>query len=88
MGCKALVNLTVEGVIDFNINLQDAKNLSGESGISVLLALKDFAGTENEFAHSAIFSAEAWERIETSEQRPPSGGSWQEYATNKKWATT
>lgn len=85
LGCKALIHLTVEGVIDFDFNLQGSP-VSGASGISVLLHLKNFTGSSEEFSRTVYFNDATWERIEASEERPPDGSAnWRDYTNNKGW---
>ncbi len=77
-GCSALKNLTIEGEIGQDLNLQHSTLLTPESMKSVILHLVDATGTEHEYGKEVIFSDVAWERLE-ADSTAPNGDTWRNY---------
>lgn len=84
--CTSLTDVSVDGVIGTSLNLQWSSKLSVESLKNILAALKNFAGTADEFAHEIKFSDTSWQLLESSGPAPD-GGSWKEYVAGLGWLT-
>lgn len=81
-----LQNVTVEGVIGKSLNLGGTYRLSADSMKSIILHLKDYAGTDGEFANKLTMAADPWARLERS-GTAPDGGTWRNYVNNLGWNT-
>lgn len=68
------------------LNLQSCP-LDNESAISLINALYDYSGTENEFAYTVTLNDEVWARLDALGNVSPNGNTWREYAQDKKWNT-
>lgn len=79
-----LANIKISGVIASDIWFQ-ASPLTAESVKSIILALKDYTGTDNEFNYTLTLSGVAKENIEAEGATSPNGNTWLEYAGDKKW---
>ena len=76
--CHALENITIEGVISNDINLNWSP-LTVASMKSVILALENFTDTENAFAKTVKFSSECWAALDAEGATSPNGNTWKEY---------
>lgn len=81
-----LQNVTVEGVIGKSLNLFGTYNLSADSMKSIILHLKNYAGTDGEFANKLTLAADTWIRLE-ADSTAPDGGTWKEYVQSLGWNT-
>lgn len=72
-----------EGVIATTINLSWSP-LVPESMKKAILCLKNYAGTENEFANKISFSVACWEALE-ADSTSPTETTWQEYVEGLGW---
>lgn len=78
---------TDDSVIAGSIAFPQTKSLTAESAKSVINALKNYVGTENELVKKLTFPSTVWERLNSAEA-PPSENTWQEYVNVVKgWAT-
>ena len=84
-GCTALKNLTIEGVIDKEINFQQSP-LTPESMISIITHLKDFSGTAEAYTKPVYFSDTCWAALE-AHSTSPTGTTWEDYVTSLGWNT-
>lgn len=81
---SALKNLTVGGgVIGRDIDFSYSP-LTPESMKSVILHLKDYSGTDEEFDYTVRFSEDCWTALE-ADSTSPSGGTWAEYVQGLGW---
>ena len=81
-----LQNVTVEGVVGKSLNLVGTYNLSADSMKSIILHLKNYAGTDGEFANKLTLGAGAWERLD-ADSTSPTGTTWKEYVGTLGWDT-
>lgn len=82
--CKALENITFEGVIGRNISFSSSP-LTVESMKSVITHLKDYAGTSNEFTYKVTFSSACLTALDSEGATSPNGNTWREYAFDLGW---
>lgn len=75
--CTALENITIEGVINREINLQWSP-LSVASMKSIISCLENYAGTSNDGAYTLYFNDDCWARLE-ADSAAPDGGTWKDY---------
>ena len=78
-------NITFEGVIANHISFQHSTKLTLDSLKSILTALKDFTGTENEYAQTITLSGESWAILDADGNNSPNGNTWRDYVAQKKW---
>lgn len=76
--CTELQNLTIDGEIGQDINLQSSPLLTVESAKSVILHLKDSTGTEHEYGKSVYLHDDIWDRLE-ADSTAPNGDTWKNY---------
>lgn len=84
-GCTELTDITVEGGFGNNISFINCTKLSLASAKSILTALKDCAGTDNEFSYTITFAQETWDLLAADGATSPNGTTWQEYVQSKCW---
>lgn len=82
--CTNLINVVIEGVIGRSWNLQDCRVISPDSMKSIITHLKDYSGTDNEYAYTLSFRADRWEALE-ADSTSPSGGTWKDYVKELGW---
>lgn len=78
-------NLTASGVLANTINLQWCP-LTPSSMKSVILILKNFTGTGNEYSKSITFNDDCWAALE-EDSTAPDGGTWENYVNSLGWNT-
>lgn len=83
--CNNLVSIKISGVILWSISLSYSLNLNAESAKSALIALKNYAGTENEFVNSITFHSNVWDLLDAEGETSPDGTTWKAYTDNKGW---
>lgn len=83
--CSNLVSIKISGVILWSISLSHSLNLNTESAKSALIALKNYAGTENEFVNSITFHSNVWDRLDAEGETSPDGTTWKAYVDSKGW---
>ena len=81
---KNLTELTMRGVIKISLSFSDSP-LTAESAKSVINALADYSGTDNEFAYSVTFSSITLSLLEEEGATAPNNMTWLEYALSKCW---
>lgn len=83
-GCKALEEIRFEGTIASNLDFKDCKKLTLDSLLNILIHLKDFTGTGEEYTHTLTLSQESVDIL--NEDTPSWIGSMLEI--QKKWSLT
>lgn len=78
--CNALANVTFDGVISRNFNMQWCP-LTVESMKNIISCLKNFAGTDSAYTTTLTFSEACWSALE-ADSTAPDGGKWKEYVQN------
>lgn len=74
-----------EGVIANTLNVSWSP-LVPESMKKAILCLKNYAGTDKEFAYSIKFDENCWTALE-ADSKAPDGGTWENYVTSLGWLT-
>jgi hypothetical protein len=83
--CSALENITFNGVISRDLQLQYSSLLSVETMKSAIEHLKNYKGTSSDQTYSILFTDDCWARLE--ETTPPNGyGTWRDYVSDLGWA--
>lgn len=82
-----LTDVVIEGVIGNDINLQTCTKLTVESLISFLKALKDFAGSTDEYTRTISLTDEQWVKLGNEGATAPNGRTWLDYVEDKCWST-
>ena len=84
--CYALVSIIAEGVIAMSISLSHSSLLTIESAKSFILCLKNYVGTDKEFACTITFNPATWELLDAEgETASPNGNSWKTYIEDLGW---
>ena len=83
--CSALKNIKFTGTIGKSIYFSQSP-LTVDSMKSVISALKNYAGTDNELKYTVKFKANCWTALEAS-GAAPDGNTWKEYVANLGWNT-
>jgi hypothetical protein len=83
---RSLTDVTFEGVIATTLNFQWCP-LSVESMKSIILCLKDYSGTDKEYAYTVKFSDACWAALNAEGNTAPGDISWEAYAVSKCWST-
>ena len=84
--CDKLTDLYMYGEIGMGLTHTGAA-LTADSAKTVLLALKDYSGTDEDFAYSVTFHAGTWTNLDALGATSPNGNTWKEYADDKGWNT-
>lgn len=84
VGCKALANITIEGLITGNFNIP-VSPLTTESMKSIITHLKNYAGTDKEFTYAITFLSACWEALDAEGATSPNGNTWREYINDLGW---
>ena len=89
-GCSALETVTfAQEELYANIYLHQASKLKKQCAYDAIRKLKNFIGTENEYACYFKLHATVWTNVEdtTAEdyEAPPSSDTWQNYVTELGW---
>lgn len=79
-----LTDIKMSGVVACSINLQ-ACPLNVESMKSVISALENYSGTDNEFKYTVSFSSNCLTALETEGNTSPNDNSWLEYIEDLGW---
>lgn len=84
--CTSLQNITVEGIINGQANRTDPNfqwsPLTVESMKNIILCLRDYTGTQNEFLCTVKFSDACWAELLADGTTAPDGSAWDEYVMN------
>lgn len=83
LGLSKLQNLTIGGVIGKSISIPSSV-LTLESAKSVIMHLKNYAGTDNEFVYTVTFHANVWALLD-ADDTAPNGLTWREYINSIGW---
>lgn len=83
--CGKLKNITFSGTIGTDISFNWSP-LTPESMKSVILALKNYAGTDSALKYTVQFTAECWTALE-ADSAAPDGGTWANYVNALGWLT-
>lgn len=78
-----LKNITATGTIAKSFNVSYSP-LTVASMKSIILCLKNYAGTSNEGTYTLKFSSACWTALE-ADSASPNGGSWVDYVTDLGW---
>lgn len=82
---KQLVKMNIEGTIGQNFNVQSSP-LNLESAKSVIRALKNFAGTDQEYTCTVTFSSTTKAYLEAEGATSPNGNTWLDYIDDIGWS--
>lgn len=82
-GATALVNLTMEGLIQRSFNFNWSP-LSVASMKSIISCLADLTGTAGEGVYTIQFSSACWDALE-ADSIAPDGNTWADYVTSLGW---
>lgn len=83
--CTLLENLIIECEIKIEFNLQTNSKLTAESAKSVLIALKNYAGTKNEDVYSVLLHSDVWDLLDAEGETAPGNITWKAYVDSKGW---
>ena len=83
-GAASLTDVTFEGILANSISLQWSP-LTVESMKSIILALKDYNGTDSEYTYTLTFSDECWEALLNDGTTAPNGKDWGDYVDDLCW---
>ena len=72
-------------IIAVSIDLKRCSNLSLNGAKSVLLALKDFTGTDKANTLTVGLHENAWALLDADGTNSPTGTTWKTYVEGKKW---
>lgn len=81
--CFMLSNITIEGTIYSAFSIYSS-TLTIESAKSIINALTNYVGTNNEFKHSVWFSSNVKDKLK-ADVTSPNGNSWYDYIMDKGW---
>lgn len=84
---NSLTTIKISGTITKSISFSQSP-LTVESMKSIITHLKDYSGTENEFAYTVTFKTSAFEVLEAEGNTSPNGKTWTEYIDDLKWNLT
>lgn len=73
-----LTNITFEGVIGKDIDLSYGSKLTVASMKSIILHLKNYLNTDNEYLYTVNFSSACWDKLE-ADSTAPNGDTWKNY---------
>ena len=85
--CSRLKNIEFDGVIGRAASFS-VSPLSVKSTKSIITHLKNYAGTDSEYAYTVTFKASAFETLEAEGATSPNGNTWAEYIDDLKWNLT
>ena len=77
---SSLEEIRFEGTIGSTINFQWSP-LTNESLKSIITHLKNYAGTEQAYTCTVLFSSKCWENLDVEGETAPGGISWRRYVT-------
>ena len=86
--CGNIEHIEASGVIAIPIpNTASLSKLTAESAISIINALKDYSGTDEEYVRTFSFSANTKTALNALGAVSPNGNTWLEYVSDKGWNT-
>lgn len=71
--------------IGTSVNFASCSKLVLECAKSILLGLKNYSGTENEFINKVTFHSDVWIMLDAEGNTAPDGTTWRDYTENKGW---
>ena len=81
-----LENVVIEGCIgNANLEIKHSPKLTLVSLKSILTALKDYSGTDKEFAYTVTLLSENWAVLDADGATAPNGLTWVDYVNSKGW---
>ena len=83
--CVSLRHIRFKGIIPASIYFQQSSKLSLDSIKSILTALANYTGTENEFVNTIYLNAASWDLINADGETSPDGTTWENYVLDKGW---
>lgn len=86
--CYALEELTIDGEIGKTVVFTQNSKLTIDSLKSIINALVDYSGTENEFSYTLTLNSGCLATLEAEGATSPNGNTWVEYIDDKKWNLT
>ena len=86
--CASMKNLTIEGVIGNNFTMIQCPLLTKDSLMSIISALYDFSGTEDEYTRTLTLNRASATTLNKLGDTSPNGNTWIEYIDDKKWNLT
>lgn len=81
---SSLTDIIIEGLIGCSVSFQWSP-LTVESAISVITHLKDYSGTDSEFANTLTLSSSTKTALEAEGATSPNGDTWVEYIKDIGW---
>lgn len=82
--CTGLKNITINSEIAFNISFSSSSQLTPASMKSVILHLRNCAGTSDEYKYTVTFQDSCWTALE-ADSTAPDGGTWKDYVKGLGW---
>lgn len=79
------VKVEVEGVIGKSLKLNSASSMTVASAISFITHLKNYSGTDSEFANTLTLSSTTKTALDNEGATSPNGNTWAEYITDIGW---
>lgn len=73
-----ITNITFEGVIGKDIDLSYGSRLTVASMKSIILHLKNYLNTDNEYLYTVNFPSACWDKLE-ADSTAPNGDTWKNY---------
>jgi hypothetical protein len=80
----ALKHIIFEGTIGTSLDLKESSLLDVESAKSIINCLKNYSGTDSEYAYTVSLSGDVWTAL-NADSTPPSGNTWQDYVYSLGW---
>lgn len=82
--CNDLTDIDFEGLIGCSVTFQWSP-LTAKSAINVITHLKNYAGTDSEFANTLTLSSKTKTALEAEGATSPNGNTWAEYIKDIGW---
>lgn len=83
-GNYKLTDMSIGGKLYCSLSIKKSP-LNIESAKNIITSLENYAGTENEFAHTITFSDATKTLIEAEGATAPNGMTWEDYVYEKGW---
>lgn len=85
LSASNLKKIHFEGVFQKNVTMKNNSKLELESAKSAIMHLKNYAGTDSEFAYTISFHANVWDLLNADGNTAPDGNTWSGYVTTLGW---
>lgn len=82
--CDALQQIAIEGTFFGSVSFQWSP-LTAESAISIITHLKDYKGTDSEFANTLTLSSSTLDLLDAEGATSPNGNTWRDYMEDIGW---